>query len=147
MLGMSKEVSKIPFLLNRTTRLLSRRAEKLLKGLGLTASQIPVLHALKAGAAMYQKDLAALVEVEQPAMAELLGRMERDKLILRTTDPADRRSSVVELSALAKRKIDPARAALQAGHEAALAGFSQPEVEQLQQFLERIVKNLEGGEL
>src|SRR3978361_1401852 len=105
---MSDEMSSIPFLMNRATRLLTRRAERSLKGLGMTASQIPVLHALKEGAAMYQRDLAALVEVEQPAMAELLGRMERDKLIRRTTDPADRRSSRVELSEMAKRKIGPA---------------------------------------
>jgi MarR family transcriptional regulator, transcriptional regulator for hemolysin len=140
---MSRAQSRVPFLLNRATRLLSRRAERLLKGLGLTASQIPILHALKQGTAMYQKDLAALVEVEQPAMAELLARMERDNLIQRTTDPADRRSSRIQLSASAKRKIEPARIALQTGHQAALSGFSKSEVEQLQQFLERIVNNLE----
>jgi MarR family transcriptional regulator for hemolysin len=140
---MSNEMSSIPFLMNKATRLLTRRAERSLKGLGMTASQIPVLHALKEGAAMYQRDLAALVEVEQPAMAELLGRMERDKLIRRTTDPEDRRSSRVELSDAAKRKIGPARAALLAGHQAALCGFSDHETRQLERLLGRIVRNLE----
>jgi MarR family transcriptional regulator, transcriptional regulator for hemolysin len=140
---MSSDHSRVPFLLNRATRLLSRRAESLLKGLGLTASQIPILHALKQGRAIYQKDLAALVEVEQPAMAELLARMEKQQLIHREIDPADRRSSRVHLSALAKQKIDPARKALQIGHKAALAGFTAAEVEQLERFLERIVTNHE----
>ena len=106
-----------------------------------------MLHALKQNAAKTQKELAAVVEVEQPAMAELLGRMERDGLIRRRPDPADGRSSVVELNALAKRKIEPARTALRAGHKAALAGFTRREKEQLEGFLARIVENLaqEGG--
>ena len=145
--SMSAEPSRVPFLLNRATRLLSRRADTLLKGLGLRASQIPVLHALKQGTAVYQKDLAALIEIEQPAMAELLARMERHQLIRRTIDPADRRSSRVQLSASARRKIDPARKVLQAGHAAAFSGFSAREVEQLQLFLERIVNNLEVSNL
>jgi len=140
---MRQEALKIPFLLSHATRLLTRHADASLNELGLTAAQIPVLHALKEGRAGHQKELAALMEVEQPAMAELLGRMERDKLIHRTTDPADRRSRRVELSALAKRKIGPAQLALQAGLDVALAGLTRQEVEQLSRLLGRLVSSLE----
>jgi MarR family transcriptional regulator for hemolysin len=77
----------------------------------------------------------------------LVARMERENLIHRTTDPADRGSSRIQLNASAKRTVDAARIVLQTGHQAAFSGFSRSEVEQLKHFLEKVVKNLEQDRL
>jgi len=132
------------YLLSRTNRLLSRRAEKSLAPLGLAVAQVPVLGALREGASLTQKELAAMAQIEQPAMAELLGRMERDGHIRRTPDPRDRRSSLISLTASAKKKLAPAREAFIAAHQEALSGFSETEIVQFMAFLERTVSNLEG---
>jgi MarR family transcriptional regulator for hemolysin len=132
------------YLLNRTNRLLSRRAEKRLAPLGLAVAQIPVLGALREGASLTQKELAAMAQIEQPAMAELLSRMERDGYIRRSPDPRDRRSSLISLTASAKKKLAPAREAFVAGHDEALSGFSEAEIAQFMAFLQRTVSNLES---
>ncbi len=134
------------FLMNRATRLLTRRAEKRLAKLALAVAQVPVLGALKNGNAANQRDLAALVQIEQPAMAELLARMERDGYIARTPDPDDRRSSLIALTAAAKRKLAPARELLSMGHTEALTGFTEKEIATLTGLLERVLTNLESSD-
>ena len=57
-------------------------------------------------AALTQKELARLAAIEQPTMAATLARMERDGLIERRADPDDGRSSLVSLSAKARRKAE-----------------------------------------
>ena len=140
----SSAPQQVVFLMNRVTRLLSRRAEKRLSKLGLAVAQVPVLGALKEGTAVRQRDLAAIAQIEQPAMAELLSRMERDGYIERSPDPNDRRSSLIALTASAKRKLPPARAALATGHQEALAGFTEEEIAMFTVFLQRAVLNLES---
>ena len=58
--------------------------------------------------------------MEQPTLAQLLARMERDDLIRRETDPQDKRSSLVSLTGIAvgrlpRRARDLARR--QCGHD------------------------------
>ncbi len=131
------------YLMNRGTRLLTRRAERRLNRMNLTVAQVPVLGALRDGSAKTQKELAELVQIEQPAMAELLVRMERDGLITRESDHRDRRSSIIALTAVAKSKLPAARQALSMGHSEALEGFSERELSVLTHLLERVLVNLE----
>ncbi|WP_163773899.1 MarR family winged helix-turn-helix transcriptional regulator, partial [Proteus mirabilis] len=77
------------------------------------------------------KELARLAGVEQPSMAQLLARMERDGLIRREPDPSDGRSSLVSLSEDALARIDPARAILLRGDQEALAGFDAADIDRL----------------
>nr|WP_275410201.1 MarR family transcriptional regulator [Streptomyces sp. SID14478] len=57
--------------------------------------------ALAQGGAMSQKELARLARIEQPSMAQLLARMERDGLVERAPAPDDRRGSLISLTAVA----------------------------------------------
>jgi len=132
-------------LINRAARLLIRRGERHFGALGLAVAQLPVLGALKNGEAMSQTELARLGQIEQPTMAQLLVRMERDGLIRRTPDPGDRRSSLVSLTPAAREKLPAARALLLRGNEEALVGFSDQEIETLCSLLRRVIHNVEEG--
>ncbi len=92
---------------------------------------------------MCQKDLAAIAQIEQPAMAELLSRVERDGYIERSPDPNDRRRGLIALTPSAKRKLAPARAALAMGHQEALAGLTEEKIVMFTTFIQRAVSNLE----
>lgn len=133
----------MPVLLIATAaRTLSRLADVRFRDLGLAIGQMPVLVALKDGAALSQKELARLAGVEQPSMAQLLSRMERDGLIRREADPDDGRSSLICLTETAFGRIGPARSALALGNEVALTGFDTAEIRQLTDMLHRIIANV-----
>jgi MarR family transcriptional regulator for hemolysin len=130
-------------LINSASRALTRLNDRRLKPLGLTYGQMPVLVALSTGDALSQKELARLARIEQPSMAQLLARMERDGLITRTPDPVDGRVSLISLTGPAKAKLPLARVALEGTNDQALAGFGGPEVEVLRSLLTRFLANLE----
>jgi len=130
-------------LINRLARLSLRWTEERFQPLGLSTGQIPVLYVLKDGAALTQKELARLVRIEQPTMAQLLTRMERDGLIRRTDNPDDKRSSLISLTPLALKKLPQASIILSEGNRAALKGFTDREITTLSKLLLRVVKNLD----
>lgn len=129
--------------INRAARLHLRLGEPKLQQLGLAVAQLPVLGALKDGRSLSQTELARLVRIEQPTMAQLLARMERDGLIRRTPDPEDKRSSLISLTPAAIRKIPLARSLILKANEVSLEGFSEREIATLTRLLQRVVQNLE----
>ena len=78
-------------LISLAARGFARLSEARLKPLGFGVGHLPVLVALQDGRASTQRDLARFAKIEQPPMAQMLARMERDGLIQRTPDPADGR--------------------------------------------------------
>ena len=87
-------------LISLAARGFARLSEARLKPLGFGVGHLPVLVALQEGQAGSQRDLARVARVEQPSMAQMLARMERDGLICRMPDPADGRSSQISLTAI-----------------------------------------------
>jgi MarR family transcriptional regulator, transcriptional regulator for hemolysin len=130
-------------LINRLSRLSLRWTDGQFQHLGLAAAQMPVLYALKDGGYSTQTELARLAHIEQPTMAQLLARMERDGLIRRTANPEDKRSSLVSLTPLALRRLPEARAVLREGNKQALHGFTEREIDTLVRLLQRVLKNVE----
>lgn len=106
-------------------------------------SHMPILHALQSGTPMTQKVLAERAHVEQPTMAVTLTRLERDGIIERTPDPADRRSALIVLTKEARRRWPKARAALVHVERDAAEGLTAAEKKQLVGLLQRLVSNLE----
>ncbi|MBB3427414.1 DNA-binding MarR family transcriptional regulator [Rhizobium sp. BK312] len=130
-------------LINMASRAFSRLGERRVRALGFNIGQLPVLYLLRNGAQMSQKDLAKFAKIEQPSMAQMLARMERDGLIRRTPDPADGRSSLVSLTEAAVAKLPAARQALEEGRDQVLSGFSADEVQTLLQLMRRLNQNLD----
>ncbi|WP_349958954.1 MarR family transcriptional regulator [Rhizobium sp. ZPR3] len=130
-------------LINMASRAFSRLGERRVKVLGFNIGQLPVLYLLRNGAQMSQKDLAKFAKIEQPSMAQMLARMERDGLIRRTPDPTDGRSSLISLTDAAVAKLPAARQALEEGREQVLSGFSADEVQTLVQLMRRLNQNLD----
>ncbi len=131
---------------SRINRAMIRIGDQRLKVVGFASAQLPVLTALKDGAKLSQGELARWAKVEQPTMAQLLARMERDGLIKREADPADGRSSLVSLTKAAMTRIPEGRAILHQGNEEMLRGFSKAEVEVLLGLLTRLLENVEAME-
>lgn len=130
-------------LISLAARGFARLSEARLKPLGFGVGHLPVLVALRDGRADTQRDLARFAKTEQPPMAQMLARMERDGLIERTPDPADGRSSRITLTAAAKARLPEAIAVLLAGNRQVLDGFTEEEAGQLVSLLTRVITNLD----
>jgi MarR family transcriptional regulator, transcriptional regulator for hemolysin len=128
--------------INRAARFLGRLQDTKLRPFGFGMSQMPVLHALQQGAALPQKELAARANVEQPTMAEMLMRMQRDGLVERVPNPNDGRGNLTSLTQRARSRFPKARLALVQVEQHALRGFSIEEKRTLVALLERVVCNL-----
>jgi DNA-binding MarR family transcriptional regulator len=141
---MDRDVLSTPgHLISLAARAFARLSEARLKPLGFGVGHLPVLVALQDGRASTQRDLARFAKVEQPPMAQMLARMERDGLIRRMADPADRRSSRIVLTKAARARMPNAIAALFQGNREALSGFTDAEAAQLLTLLRRLIANLD----
>ncbi len=132
------------FWINRASRLLLRLHESRLRPLGFGMQQLPALFALEARGPLTQRALTQEARVEQPSMAEMLGRLERAGMIARSPHPEDRRSSSIALTRTARTRLPKAKAELVRGEADAMAGFSAEEKKLLRALLQRVVENLEA---
>lgn len=141
---MTEDVLSTPgHLISLAARSFARLSEARLKPLGFGVGHLPVLVALQNGKASTQRDLARFAKVEQPPMAQMLARMERDGLIKRTPDPADGRSSRIVLTKAAQKRMPEAIAVLLQGNSEAMNGFTPAESAQLVDLLTRLIGNLD----
>lgn len=130
-------------LISLAARGFARLSELRLKPLGFGVGHLPVLVALQDGQVQSQRSLARFARIEQPSMAKMLDRMERDGLISRTPDPVDRRSSQIALSPSARTRLPEACAVLFEGNREVLNGFTVEEEKQLVALLTRLIVNLD----
>jgi MarR family transcriptional regulator, transcriptional regulator for hemolysin len=141
---MNLEVLSTPgHLISLAARGFARLSEARLKPLGFGVGHLPVLVALRDGRASTQRDLARFAKIEQPPMAQMLARMERDGLIRRAPDPADGRSSRITLTESAEVRLPDAIATLLQGNREALRDFTDKEAGLLIALLTRLITNLD----
>jgi MarR family transcriptional regulator, transcriptional regulator for hemolysin len=129
-------------LISLAARGFARLSEARLKPLGFGVGHLPVLVALQTGRADTQRDLARFAQIQQPPMAQMLTRMERDGLIRRSPDPDDGRSSRIALTKLALARLPEAISTLFRGNRDAMAGFTDEEIAQFVALLDRLISNL-----
>jgi MarR family transcriptional regulator for hemolysin len=130
-------------LISLAARGFARLSEARLKPLGFGVGHLPVLVALRDGRASTQRDLARFARIEQPPMAQMLARMERDGLIRRTPDPADGRSSRITLTEAAEAGRPGAVGVLLRGNHEALSDFTDEEAGLLVALLKRLIAGLD----
>jgi len=130
-------------LISLAARGFARLSEARLKPLGFGVGHLPVLVALEAGRVATQRDLARFSRMQQPPMAQMLARMERDGLIRRTPDAGDGRVTRIALTKRASARLPQAIATLFEGNRDALAGFTDDEVAQFLVLLDRLIANLD----
>ena len=141
---MENDVLSTPgHLISLAARGFARLSEARLKPLGFGVGQLPVLVALQDGRVSTQRDLARFAKVEQPPMAQMLARMERDGLIKRTPHPDDGRSSRIVLTEAAQARMPEAIETLFQGNCDAMDGFTYQEATQLVALLTRLIANLD----
>lgn len=141
---MFRRETSLGYLSNHLARLFIRALDRRIESFGLVHGQFPALLALWEQPGRTQAEIARLVAVEQPTMANTLNRMERDGLIERRPDPADRRRMLVYPTPRAMEMREAVLAEASAVNARAAEGFSPAETEMAQALLRRMIVNLSG---
>src|SRR3954463_629947 len=82
----------------RLTRVMIEAEAPILRAYGIELWDYVVLGALESAAAPTQSELAAAVHRDKTRLIPILDRLESQRLLSRTPDPADRRNRVVALT-------------------------------------------------
>lgn len=124
-------------------RLLAHALRERIEPLGVVPGQFAQLLALYEQDGLTQAELCARVQIEQFTMANPLSRMERDGLVDRVPDPADRRRSPVRLTPRARELEGELAVAARAVNAAATHGLDEHEIAKFMATLAAIIDNLD----
>ena len=108
----------------------------------LTSGQPKVLEYLFENNGAVQKDIAEACLIEQATLTSLLSRMEKSRLIERKSKNGDKRFICVYLTGKGRKSGEMVINNLSLIGKSALAGFSENEIIQFINFLERVNANL-----
>lgn len=97
----------LAYLLARASHEISAEFHQQVLASGLSVMQWRVLASLSGGAPLSLGTLADIVLALQPTATKLVARMEKDGLITRLPNPQDKRSVLMTLTPLGKRKVAP----------------------------------------
>jgi DNA-binding MarR family transcriptional regulator len=128
--------------LTHVARLLTRYFDRRLAPLGINVAHLAVLGALRNSAPMSQKELTEIGRIGQPAMAQMLDRLMREGLLVRTTDKVDRRKALFALSPRAQELMATVETHLSDGNVEVFSVLDRDEFETLMRLVQRLEGNL-----
>lgn len=131
---------------NHLARLLEHALRVRIGQHGVVPGQFAPLLALYEQDGLTQRELCDRVRIEQPTMANTLQRMERDGLVDRVPDPADRRRAQVLLTERARALQGVLTAAAREVNAAATRGLDESEAAVVMDAVGRLIANLETSD-
>ena len=133
-------------LLSRVYRTHYRRSFAEFSKFGITQGQPRILNFLARADGCMQRELAEHCNIEPATVTSALGTMERDGLIARLPDAADRRVTRVFLTDKGRDAQRRVMAVFGALEDECFRGFSEDEREQAMRLLSRMHANMKAGE-
>jgi MarR family transcriptional regulator, transcriptional regulator for hemolysin len=115
-----------------------------LRHAGASFGNWTVLATLEGGGPMIQRVLAASLGIEGPTLTRHLDRLEELGLIRRNRTGADRRYARVELTAAGQALCHELDTIARTANDQLLTGFSEAEITQLKDLLQRLIRNASG---
>jgi len=120
------------------------RQEAAAETTGLTPTSIAALATIERHGPMTPSEIAAIERVKRPTITRTLGCLEREGLIDRARDPADRRSALVSVNAAGRERLRRLRGRKNAYLARRMRDLSEEEVETLERAAEILERMREG---
>ena len=136
--GPSPHVGHLCFLIARDMRTALDRA---LSGLNLRAQPAAVLVHICRQRGATPSGLASAVGTDTAGITGLIDQLEKASLVVRRTDPSDRRSTIISATATGRRLLPEIGRVFRAHHAQLLSGFSEEEASMLEGLLKRMRDN------
>lgn len=125
------------------THALQVTSKRMARTLGVTGPQRLVLRVVGQQPGITARELALTLGLHPSTLTGVLGRLERQKFLIRTVDPADRRRARFDLTAKGKAVDAERRGTAEAAVRRALARADDKTVARAQQMLAILVSELE----
>jgi len=123
-----------------------RLHERLLRSAGvrLDRAGAALLHKLAAGGdSLRVTDLAEMLGVDTPTVTRKVQQLERDEMVVRQTDPDDRRVTRIRLTLAGRQTLEQVRRARRAWLDHLLEGWDDGDLSTLANLLGRFADDLE----
>lgn len=133
------------YLVNHAARLFAKALQEEIGRHGVWPGYFPVLLVLWENDGRTQAEIARLVDVQQPTLANTLRRMRRDGLIRRVPDPTDRRAERIHMTPRARGLEEPLTRSARRVNEQALRGLGRVGRSALLGYLRHTIVNLRGA--
>ncbi|HEX3241261.1 MAG TPA: MarR family transcriptional regulator [Solirubrobacterales bacterium] len=140
--SLTDTAAKLRMAIVRTSRRL--RQEAAAEANGLTPTSTATLASIGRFGPLTPSELADIERVKRPTMTRTLGCLEREGLIERTPDPADRRSALIALSAAGRERLRRLRGRKNAYLARHMRDLTPAEVETLERAAEILDRMREG---
>lgn len=137
-----RRIDSLGYQIGLLGRLYDRRLQGVLKNFGVAPGQFAPLVMLFEQDGLTQAELCRRINVEQPTMANTLQRMERDGLIRRRSDAADKRRALVFLTARAREIQAIVMERARAVSNQTVEGLSVADQDDMFRLVARMVDNL-----
>jgi DNA-binding MarR family transcriptional regulator len=134
----SRAVDRLGFLLARDGAITNARMRQALSLIGLTPRHGMALVHLAENGPMGQQALIEALGVDPSVLVALLNDLERDGLVQRRRDPADRRRHIVQITSSGSAAVAKVDAAITAVECDLFADLTEDEMTQLQRMLARV---------
>ena len=134
------------FLISRIKQTGTRIFDRMLVDSGIDAfngAQGRILYVLWQNDAISISSLSAQTSLANTTLTSMLDRMEEAGLIVRNSDPKDRRNKLISLTDKAKALRNDYERISQHMSELYYVGFTDEEIEQFESYLQRVLTNLE----
>ena len=114
----------------------------------LTFSQMEILFYLEKHSdhAINQQELCDAVQVSHPTMIGLINRMEEKDLVVRRTDPHNRRSRYIEMTQKSQEILRQTRERRHRNDRMLVKGFTDEETKELNRLLGMVYRNMQSEE-
>ena len=134
------------FLISRIKQTGTRFFDRMLVDSGIDAfngAQGRILYVLWQNDAISISSLSAQTSLANTTLTSMLDRMEETGLIVRNSDPKDRRNKLISLTDKAKALQSDYERISQRMNERYYLGFSETEIMEFESYLQRVLTNLE----
>jgi DNA-binding MarR family transcriptional regulator len=130
----------LDYLLCKVSDVVRRRVDAGLAVLGLRASHHALLRVLRACGAISQQDIAHRLFVDPSTIVSLVDHLEKAGLVTRRRNPADRRVSLIELTADGEQRLAEAEVRAIGLRDKVFTTLPETEREQLRQLLLNVAR-------
>lgn len=136
--------NNLAFLMFDSSRAFRREVDTLTRDLGVTSHQWRLVGIVVRNPGINQCDAADMLDVEPITLSRMVDKLEQAGMMERRPAPADRRAWCLHVTETARPITERIRAIVDQVLDQCLNGFSDEEIDQFTQYVERYRANLNG---